>query len=111
MVNQTDGLIKNDLADIVDAIRLAVDPAKIVLFGSQARGEGTRDSDLDICIITGDDAVRSLDVAFHARLALAHVTMQPIDIVAVNPGTYAKRSQQKGTLEYEIAQEGVVLYG
>ncbi len=39
------------IAEMVKAIVDEVDPVQIILFGSQARGEGHEDSDLDFLLI------------------------------------------------------------
>ncbi|MBP8953053.1 MAG: nucleotidyltransferase domain-containing protein, partial [Armatimonadetes bacterium] len=47
------------LDEIVRRIREAVDPDKIILFGSRARGDAGPDSDYDILIIAPSDRPRS----------------------------------------------------
>ncbi|MBP8952465.1 MAG: nucleotidyltransferase domain-containing protein [Armatimonadetes bacterium] len=46
------------LDEIVRRIREAVDPDKIILFGSRARGDAGPDSDYDILIIAPSDQPR-----------------------------------------------------
>ena len=48
--------IKSDtlLQEVVDATVRAVDPERIVLFGSRARGEARADSDLDLLVVEGE---------------------------------------------------------
>lgn len=46
------------LKEIVRRIREAIDPDKIILFGSRARGDARPDSDYDILIIAPSDEPR-----------------------------------------------------
>ena len=46
-MKDADGL----LGEIMKRIRAAVDPERIILFGSRARGEGREDSDFDLLVI------------------------------------------------------------
>jgi predicted nucleotidyltransferase len=43
-----------DFKDIVESIKSVIEPEKIILFGSYARGEQTKDSDVDLLIIEGE---------------------------------------------------------
>lgn len=47
----TDVDVRNELQEIVRVVVDSVQPERIVLFGSRARGDATPDSDLDILII------------------------------------------------------------
>jgi uncharacterized protein len=83
-------------------------PERIILFGSQARGDARRDSDLDLCVImeTSERPVkRSIKVAsiFPGRY-------WPMDIVVYTPREYEEWRQVKGFLIHTIATEGKVLY-
>jgi len=46
------------LSEIVARIREAVDPERVILFGSRARGEGNEASDLDILIVAPSNLPR-----------------------------------------------------
>jgi predicted nucleotidyltransferase len=83
-------------------------PERIILFGSQARGDARRDSDLDLCVImeTSERPVkRSIKIAsiFKGRF-------WPMDIVVYTPQEFDEWRQVKGFLIHTIATEGKVLY-
>ena len=50
-------------------------PKKIILFGSYARGEVTRDSDLDVLVITNDDIDSPRKESVRLRKAVADIHM------------------------------------
>jgi uncharacterized protein len=83
-------------------------PERIILFGSQARGDARRDSDLDLCVImeTSERPVkRSIKIAsiFKGRY-------WPMDIVVYTPQEFDEWRQVKGFLIHTIDTEGKVLY-
>ena len=64
----------DQLAEIVRRVVEAVDPDKIILFGSQARGDAQEHSDLDLMIVKASDLPR------HRRTAPIHKALWSIDI-------------------------------
>src|SRR5579872_6343061 len=71
-------------------------PERIILFGSQARGDARWDSDLDLCVImeTAERPVqRSIAVA-----SLFHGRYWPMDIVVYTPQEYEEWRTVKGFL-------------
>jgi predicted nucleotidyltransferase len=81
-----------------------VTPSKIMLFGSQAKGKATKDSDIDVVIISADfrnkDILERAAMTKDAEIKTLRKFMIPLDIVTLTPeennrsliGTFAKGS-------------------
>jgi HEPN domain-containing protein/predicted nucleotidyltransferase len=83
-------------------------PEKIILFGSQARGDAGSDSDVDLLIVMPVD-VRKREEADAIREALGDIVV-PKDIIVTSPEDFAWRKDIVGTIEWPAAHEGKVLY-
>jgi len=96
------------LDQIVEQIVKVLDPEKIILFGSYARGEAGPDSDVDIAVIAETDQPRG-----HRTLGLAdgwpHVKV-PTDILVFTPKEWADWAGLVNTIPNEAAREGRVIY-
>lgn len=94
--------------EIVRRIRTAAEPEKIILFGSQARGEGNKDSDLDIFIILDSDLPR------HRRAVPFYQALTGLgrakDIVVYTPAEVAEWQTASCSLVATVLREGLVLY-
>jgi predicted nucleotidyltransferase len=84
-------------------------PAKIILFGSYARGQGGIHSDVDLMIVMHSDAPR-FERSIPIRIALSERWIEPIDVIVRSPEDFERRKDRPGTLEHEAAADGVVLY-
>ena len=74
-------IITKDIIDIIiQKIIGAVNPEKIILFGSYAKGNYNSKSDLDIAVIVKDSKEPQYRRAVPIRLALSHIIF-PKDIV------------------------------
>ena len=97
------------LKSIVSRITETVQPDKIILFGSRARGDARNSSDFDIMVI-------KKDVPHRRRLAqeihrLLHGIPAGVDIIVETP-EHLKKVQNRPGLVYEtIFSEGIVIYG
>jgi predicted nucleotidyltransferase len=83
-------------------------PEKIILFGSQARGDAGPDSDVDLLVIMpvqGSVVEKRLEV----RAALFSIPV-PLDVVVTSPDEFAWRKDVVGTIEWPASKEGRVLY-
>jgi predicted nucleotidyltransferase len=103
------GQEKGSLLDTVAQLLIAVaDPESIILFGSYARGDYTKDSDLDLLVIlpTVEDRVEEMA---RLRMALWDVPMA-IDVVVFSRDEVEERQHLRGTMLFHAVREGQVLY-
>ncbi|MEX2194165.1 MAG: nucleotidyltransferase domain-containing protein [Thermoleophilaceae bacterium] len=85
----------------------AASPARVLLFGSRARGEGRPDSDLDFLVI--EERVDSkLDEMVRLRDALAELDV-PVDVVVVSREEAERVRMRPGSLVRRALAEGRVL--
>lgn len=95
---------------IVSSIRSAVPVEKIILFGSYARGEATKDSDVDLYLVVDPkNGPVSRQVGL-ARRSLLWMDI-PRDVVANTAAGFKATSNDFAYIEHTVAREGQVLYG
>ena len=96
------------LQEIVRRLVEAVEPDRIILFGSRARGDAGPDSDLDLLIIKDSDAPR------HRRTIPAYIALTglgiPTDIIWRTPIEIADWSRVPNHVVTRAMREGKVLY-
>lgn len=83
--------------------------SKIILFGSQARGKASAESDVDIVLISSDfakkDIYKRLELIKEAEIATIKKFMIPLDIVMMTPEEFNSGS----SLVSQFAKNGRVL--
>ena len=95
------------LAEVVRRIVEVADPEKIILFGSAARGDMTRDSDLDLLIVKeGGDA---LDLMGRIYTGL-HGVGTAVDAIVVAPEDVERYRNSHALVIRPALQEGRVIY-
>ncbi len=82
-------------------------PAKVVLFGSGARGDGDEHSDLDFLVIERE-VIDGVAEAVRLRRALGDIGV-PVDIVVIDEALAARRAKVPGTMVHHALHEGVVV--
>lgn len=94
--------------DVVRRLVERFDPLKIILFGSQARGDTGRNSDIDLLVVVPhvDD---SRSAAIEMRVALADMPV-PIDLLVTDPDEIERRGHVVGTVLRPALREGRVLF-
>jgi HEPN domain-containing protein/predicted nucleotidyltransferase len=96
--------------EVVARITGALRPWRIVLFGSRARGGAKEDSDYDVYVeveAPNDDALIRVE---RRILNLFHDADWTLDIKARRRGTIDRRRDDPGTIEWDVAREGKLLF-
>ncbi|MEX2154657.1 MAG: HEPN domain-containing protein [Gemmatimonadaceae bacterium] len=95
--------------EVVARITGALRPWRIVLFGSRARGSAKEHSDYDIFVEF--DADRGALKAIHAQIrALFLSSGWTLDFKLARRGDLERRRDDPGTIEWDVAREGKLLY-
>jgi len=96
------------LARVTELLVEAAHPKRIILFGSEARGEASEDSDLDLLVIERSVPDRMAEMVRLNRL------LRPlkiaVDLLVVSEDKFQYWRDTPGNVYYEAATEGQVLY-
>ena len=96
------------VSNVTGVLVQAAHPKRIILFGSQARGEAASDSDFDIMVVEENPANRFAEIVRLNRL-LRSFDMA-IDLLVVSDENFQYWRDTPGNVYYEAATEGQVLY-
>ncbi len=94
-----------------------LDPERVILFGSYARGNPTEDSDVDLYVVTKDDFVpasyrEKRDLVRRVSRAILDLRMQvSIDLIVHTRKMSEMFFRQGGSFAQEIQEKGVIWYG
>ena len=102
-------MITAEIRSIAERLEQSVNPQKIYLFGSFARGDERDDSDYDFYLVMPDTVTDRLAVSQNAYRSLRGLKRRSVDIVVGSVSGFDERKGRK-TLENIIAREGIVLY-
>src|SRR6056297_1726926 len=82
-------------------------PQIVFLFGSQARNDANKDSDIDFLIIKETDKPKRLR-ALEFRKIIRGQNYYPLDILVYTPQEFEQESKIIGTIAYHIKEEGKI---
>ncbi|MDD3898070.1 MAG: nucleotidyltransferase domain-containing protein, partial [Syntrophomonadaceae bacterium] len=103
--------IQDELNVLKDIIVNTIPVEQIILFGSYANGIPHIDSDLDIYVVMPEDAdIREIDAMRLIYRAIRDKKTMPVDVIVSKTNKFNQRKSTP-TIERQIAQEGIVLYG
>lgn len=89
-------------------VAVASSPARIILFGSYARGTANEDSDLDLMVIEKGEPDKAAEY-LRLRRAIGGIGVG-VDVLIYTEEEALSRSQVPGTLPYWAVKEGRVLH-
>ncbi len=93
---------------ITDVLVRSAQPKRIILFGSRARGDARKDSDLDIMVVEERPANRFAEMVRLNRL------LRPfglaIDLLVVSEEKFQYWRDTPGNVYFEAASDGLTLY-
>ncbi len=82
-------------------------PAKVILFGSRARGDAEEGSDFDFLVIESEVVDRAAE-AVKLRRALGDFGA-PVDVIVMDEALAKRRSKVRGTMVDRALREGRIV--
>jgi uncharacterized protein len=82
---------------------------KVYLFGSYAYGEPDEDSDIDLCVVIGNEYKRT-DIYLSIAINLYDNKIIPCDLLVYNEKYFVGSESGRG-IENTIMNKGMLLYG
>ena len=100
------------LDELISRIVEAVQPEKVILFGSWARGDARHDSDIDLFlqVETGRDAAEVTRAAYKAIRPVRPRLRRGVDIVVHDRAFVERYGDLVGTIVRPVQREGRMLY-
>lgn len=99
-----------EIMRLKDCIVSQLSPLQVYLFGSYACGTPAPDSDYDFYIVVDDDKTDWHDQTVQAYRAIRPFRTRPVDILVGTKSNFEKRKSY-ASIEREVAQKGILLYG
>jgi predicted nucleotidyltransferase len=96
------------LRRVTELLARAARPKYIILFGSQARGDASEDSDFDVMVVEPEIANRGEEMVRLGRL-LRSLNVA-VDLLVVSAEKFEYWRDTPGNVYFEAASEGRILY-
>ena len=80
--------------------------ARVILFGSAARGTSDMESDVDLCVVIEDPDQRPVDIGREIRREIRPIVGGPLDLLVYDASVFRDRAAQPVSFEAEIEEEG-----
>lgn len=100
---------RKDIEVIAERLHRAAPEATIILFGSHARGRADDHSDVDLLVVEPSVDCRHTEIV-RLRDQIRGLGV-PTDVLVVSQADFDEWRDEPGTVLYDAAREGTVLYG
>ena len=102
---------QNIIKKIINAVLQVIVPDKIILFGSQARGNARSDSDYDILVIkSGIQNESEIEGDIYIKFFYEDF-LASVDVIVAKSEDIEKYKDKTGCFLASALKEGVVIYG
>ena len=102
-------MITEEIKQITEKIKEALDPARIYLFGSYARNEETETSDYDFYVVVDEKSGNPILLSQKAYQAIRNCRTTPCDVIVNDVLNFDERIKRP-TLEKTVSTEGILVY-
>lgn len=102
-------MVTEEIKQITEKIKEALDPERIYLFGSYARNEETETSDYDFYVVVNEKSGNPILLSQKAYRAIRNWRTTPCDVIVNHKSKFEAR-KRRYTLEKTVAKEGVLIY-
>lgn len=102
--------MNEEIQNIVKRFVETLNPLKIYLFGSFARGSENNESDYDFYIVMNKNYQVTNKTIANAYISLKGIKRRPVDIIINNESVFDERAEFINTLENAVNQGGILLY-
>src|SRR2546423_2062465 len=89
-------------AGLLDNIIKLINPRRVILFGSRARGDAREDSDWDVLIVVDDDT-RQEQVNWQVMGEVRRGVRAALELIPFRESTFRMRQKVEGSLPWRAA--------
>ena len=101
-------LLTDQLTEITQRIVDLIQPERIILFGSYARGDYDQDSDIDLMVVV--EGVTSTRVESNRIRQALRGLLAPVDVIVATPDQVDRYKESIGMIYRSVLREGKVIY-
>ena len=109
VLTYTKPMITEEIKQITEKIKEALDPERIYLFGSYARNEQTETSDYDFYVVVDEKSGNPILLSQKAYRAIRNNRTTPCDVIVNDMPNFNER-RKRHTLEKTVSTEGILIY-
>lgn len=102
--------MNEEIQNIVNRFVETLNPLKIYLFGSFARGSENNESDYNFYIVMNKNYQVTNETIANAYISLKGIKRRPVNIIINNESVFDERAEFINTLENAVNQGGILLY-